>query len=405
MPTPSPLIPYHPASLFPLSPTYNTWAKLTAATLHSLHSLPGFEGQKTYFHLNHPIKWASLTGLIVAVDAYPTRWIIVLDDSSGATIEVTCAREKPDAVPATKDGKELASEKMMGVTATGRTIDMSGIEVGAVVKVKGGIGQWREEKQVELERISAFPPPLPFHTTPIPTKKSTPEQFPQTLNFCKDLIPTTYEETLCWAATTAFHTTVLSKPWILTPEQQKRQLHLQQQQRQTATADKKARRELMKRKKAKKAKEEQQQQQQPREKGREEQHQPSKAQKSKSNPPPPPPPQRSHQDPNPNSRTNNKNPQQTSPSNHSPPKPLNPHLFKNPNPPPTKTAPSIPQPQQQQQQQHTHQNLKKQYPTTHQHLAVLKAAAVADPEAVAAAARKSRPFPQGGGGRFDALGL
>ncbi|KAK4691823.1 hypothetical protein P7C71_g5261, partial [Lecanoromycetidae sp. Uapishka_2] len=80
---------FYPAYCFSLSPTYNTWARLTAADVHALHERPGFEGQKLYFHLNHPIKWVRLVGVIVAFEILPTLWIMILDDSSGATIELT----------------------------------------------------------------------------------------------------------------------------------------------------------------------------------------------------------------------------------------------------------------------------------------------------------------------------
>lgn len=43
--------------------------------------------------------------------------------------------------------------KQLGLSATGRTIDLTGVDVGAVVKIKGGVGKYRGEKQVQLERI------------------------------------------------------------------------------------------------------------------------------------------------------------------------------------------------------------------------------------------------------------
>lgn len=41
----------------------------------------------------------------------------------------------------------------LGLTATGRTVDLTGVDVGAVIKVKGGVGVYRGEKQVVLERL------------------------------------------------------------------------------------------------------------------------------------------------------------------------------------------------------------------------------------------------------------
>lgn len=90
---------------------------------------------------------------------------MLLDDSSGVNIELTCGREAPSAsavevaAPPTNgkgaaDASASATEtKQTGLTATGRTVDLSGIDVGTVVKVKGGINVFRREKQVILERI------------------------------------------------------------------------------------------------------------------------------------------------------------------------------------------------------------------------------------------------------------
>lgn len=142
-------------------------------------------GQNLYFYLNHPIKWIRLVGVVVALDVYPARWIMLLDDSSGATIEVTCARPAPvnskngitePNVPISADGRAAVdgfASKTIGLTATGRTMDLSGIDTGAVVKVKGGLGMFRGQKQVMLERIcttntpflsSLSRPPHPFYS-------------------------------------------------------------------------------------------------------------------------------------------------------------------------------------------------------------------------------------------------
>ena len=161
--SPHPPLTFYPAYCFPVAPTHNTWAKLTAADVHALRERSGFEGQNLYFYLNHPIKWVRLVGVIVAFDVFPTRWIMVLDDSSGSTIEVTCgrsaARVSIEKGVATKDATSLGrvtcagEDSQIGTTATGRTIDLKGVDVGAVVKVKGGIGTFRGEKQLVLERL------------------------------------------------------------------------------------------------------------------------------------------------------------------------------------------------------------------------------------------------------------
>lgn len=49
-PLPAPLT-FYPAYCFSLSPTHNTWARLTAADVHALRERTGFEGTSRYLHL------------------------------------------------------------------------------------------------------------------------------------------------------------------------------------------------------------------------------------------------------------------------------------------------------------------------------------------------------------------
>ena len=91
---------------------------------------------------------------------------MVLDDSSGKNIEVTCGRsvvrdstgQGTGRNGATALGEKLctAQNPQFGTTATGRTVDLGGVDVGAVVKVKGGIGTFRGEKQLILERLCTY---------------------------------------------------------------------------------------------------------------------------------------------------------------------------------------------------------------------------------------------------------
>ena len=149
-----------------------------------------FLGQNLYFYLNHPIKWVRLVGVIVAVDIYPTRWILLLDDNSGATVEITCGRPTPtykDAehiLPTVGDeARFLPDPVTQGLTATGRSISLEAVDLGTVVKVKGGLGTFRDEKQLLLERIS--------------------------------ILKTTNDEAYAWAENTDFREGVLSKPWVV----------------------------------------------------------------------------------------------------------------------------------------------------------------------------------------------
>ncbi|KAI4289349.1 MAG: hypothetical protein L6R35_001376, partial [Caloplaca aegaea] len=124
-------------------------------------------GQNTYFHLNHPIRWVRLVGLIVALDVYPNRLTMTLDDSSGLTIDVFCRKatsgaaapavsnttvECPGAITHNYDAKP-ADGDLIFTTNEGYKVDLKGFDIGSVVKVKGGISEFRGEKQITLERI------------------------------------------------------------------------------------------------------------------------------------------------------------------------------------------------------------------------------------------------------------
>ena len=84
---------------------------------------------------------------------------MLLDDSSGALIEITCGRPAPTPTARNENPTSLAQDWTgldvcsKGVTATGRDVDLSGVDVGTVVKVKGGVGSFREVRQMLLERI------------------------------------------------------------------------------------------------------------------------------------------------------------------------------------------------------------------------------------------------------------
>ncbi|MCJ1372468.1 hypothetical protein MMC20_003693 [Loxospora ochrophaea] len=247
---------FYPRYCFSASPTYNTWVKLTAAGVHALTTQPGFEGQtrssfsrkykigsadirsgqKVYFHLNHPIQWIRLVGVLVAFDEYPNRWVMILDDGSGETIEIVCAKQQNASTPAvadhtaaTEQGSSstrcpststptLTAPSRIGRTATGYEVDMSRIDLGSVVKVKGGIGEFRGAKQITLERIN--------------------------------LIPTTASEALAWAELHAFHTAILSKPWTLSTTDIQRLKEKEEDKDGTAKAKRRKERDRTRRLKA-----------------------------------------------------------------------------------------------------------------------------------------------------------
>lgn len=81
---------------------------------------------------------------------------MVLDDSSGENIEVTCGRAKEPSLDAKPGAQQSTGEKTK--LATGKTVldnkvNLTGVDVGSVVKAKGLIGSFRGVKQVQLERL------------------------------------------------------------------------------------------------------------------------------------------------------------------------------------------------------------------------------------------------------------
>src|SRR4051794_21105059 len=106
----NPQLSFYPVYCHKASRTYFTWVKLTASDIHHrLRSRPGFvnhnisyQRQHSHsptsllFYLNHPIQFVCVVGIVVGFDDHERFWLFTVDDSSGATIDVTC--RKPENV-------------------------------------------------------------------------------------------------------------------------------------------------------------------------------------------------------------------------------------------------------------------------------------------------------------------
>jgi Telomere regulation protein Stn1 len=152
---------FYPAYCYKVSPTYFAWVKLTAVDVHNaLYTRRGFEGQNLYFYLNHPVQFVCLVGVVVGYeDFHEKRWLLIIDDSSGATIEITCPKPQKKAGA----GVEKVSDEQSGLDAAklaeeqARATTIASIDVGSVIKVKGKVGTFRESRQIQLERIAIIP--------------------------------------------------------------------------------------------------------------------------------------------------------------------------------------------------------------------------------------------------------
>lgn len=176
---------------FNASPTGFTWNHLTALDVRSLREEPGFEGQQIYFHLNHPIQFVCLVGLLVDVKIFSgKRIILALDDGSGASVEVKtelrAVRPGDNALyPSNTVVDNLDVKWIMNVEEL--SVDKTPVPIGTCIKVKGTIDTFRNERQLKLERIR--------------------------------IVPHTAAEVRAWEETALWKCDVLSKPWVLTHAQ------------------------------------------------------------------------------------------------------------------------------------------------------------------------------------------
>ncbi len=182
----------YPKRYFDASPTWFQWNKLTASDLQLLKEEPGFEGQHIYFHLNHPIRYVRLVGLVV--DIVVTRGgkyvLITLDDSSGSCVEIKteCRIAKPADTAVYPSNTVIDNlDVVVNLGEPSVLVDGRSLEIGSAVKVKGTIDAFRGTRQLSLARI--------WH------------------------VQSTSEEVKAWAETAQWRQEVLSHPWVLSREQ------------------------------------------------------------------------------------------------------------------------------------------------------------------------------------------
>ncbi|EPE27048.1 Nucleic acid-binding protein [Glarea lozoyensis ATCC 20868] len=192
----------YPEYCHELSPSIKRWCPLRAIDVHDLAEWGMFSnGRRLYHHGNHPIKWVRLTGLIVAVDEFAKKRVYTLDDSSGTCIECICpapptaaeeaiAAATTNTVVITKKSNETKAVVNDGPSVTNPNIPWDDLDVGTVVKIKGGINTFRDQKQVEIIKV--------------------------------EVLKSTDQEVRCWNEVLEFRKDVLRVPWILTPEQEEK---------------------------------------------------------------------------------------------------------------------------------------------------------------------------------------
>jgi hypothetical protein len=150
-------------------------------------------GQHIYFHLNHPIRFVRLVGVVVAIDDINVKYTtLTLDDGSGANIEVKIVRLTPDVYNPVESPSNTMIANVNVVSQPGLfevTVDHQQVDIGTVIKAKATLSEFRGAKQLELKRIW--------------------------------IVSTTNEEAQTWAETAAFKQTTLSRPWHLSSAEHK----------------------------------------------------------------------------------------------------------------------------------------------------------------------------------------
>jgi Telomere regulation protein Stn1 len=175
--------------------------KLTAHDIHHvLQARPGYSDfghSHSYteglvlFYLNHPIQLVQVVGVVVALDEYnEIFWLFTVDDGSGETIEVTCPKPAKTQEQVVDGDRATAKDKPAGdEDEINRLAVLAKIDIGSVVQAKGSIGTFRGVRKMQLKRLA--------------------------------IVPNTHAEMLLIEARTKTLATTLSKPWVVSPANQK----------------------------------------------------------------------------------------------------------------------------------------------------------------------------------------
>ncbi|KAK7220987.1 hypothetical protein V2G26_008990 [Clonostachys chloroleuca] len=189
----------YPRYCFDLAPTHNKWCFLRAADIKRLKQPKDYQGQDYYFYKNLPIRWVRIVGLVVAIDDIPKRRIFTIDDSSGVCLEAVLRITSPPAgsttiqaiKPDLSTAREMAQKKDQGADGAGNQPQgpkspYDGIDVGTILDIKGCLTTFRDEKQINVEKMQP--------------------------------VKSTMQEVSLWEKREKFRIDILSKPWTLSRE-------------------------------------------------------------------------------------------------------------------------------------------------------------------------------------------
>jgi hypothetical protein len=156
-----------------------------------VHNAKNDAGQNTFFRFNHPIRFVSLVAPIVSIeDMFGKYALLTLDDGSGATIVLKITRLPSTITDSTDCPSNTTVDNVNVVSDLGRydvVVDNKTLDIGTVIKVKCTIGEFRNVKQLELQRIR--------------------------------IVTTTEEEVEWWEEVIKWKRDTLGSPWVLSKEQ------------------------------------------------------------------------------------------------------------------------------------------------------------------------------------------
>ncbi|KAL2825163.1 hypothetical protein BDW59DRAFT_161880 [Aspergillus cavernicola] len=174
-PTPSEELSFYPAFCYKASPTHFVWVKMGAVDVRRLQRKVEFGDQGLFFHLNHPIRFVNLIGIVVARVDVPRRTILTLDDSSGAVVDVVvlkaetttttpsvavavaAQKQKQNAWDNDNDEGKAGRQEMHVTSTTHAPMDISPLQPGKLFQLKGTLSIFRSTVQVHLERFFFVP--------------------------------------------------------------------------------------------------------------------------------------------------------------------------------------------------------------------------------------------------------
>jgi hypothetical protein len=124
-----------------------------------------------------------IIGIVVAVEQFANRRLYTIDDSSGSTIVAVATIHVSTEAKNESAAYELRANTETRAAGLHQADPYADVDVGTVVDVKGGLSTYREERQINIERLV--------------------------------IVKSTAQEIMLWEKRTKFRREILDVPWLL----------------------------------------------------------------------------------------------------------------------------------------------------------------------------------------------